>query len=231
MSIAADQTIDAEEFEFASENSAPETGGRAKSRERAHERDEAVYRLRDILFAAVLLPIVSPLLILIAVLIKLDSRGPVFFIQHRGGRGDREFPCIKFRTLRVLENGDDVRQVVSDDDRVTRVGSVLRRTSLDELPQLINVLRGEMTLVGPRPHALKHDREFEAMVPHYRRRYAVKPGLTGLAQISGLRGEISSLADLEQRVEADLRYIYSRNIWTDTYIIISTPKRMISLRS
>jgi putative colanic acid biosynthesis UDP-glucose lipid carrier transferase len=179
-------------------------------------------RAMDVSFALAALLILLPGLLLIAFLVAIETRGQVLFTQQRGGLCGRPFRIYKFRTMRVSEDGAEVRQVTQDDPRVTRLGVFLRRTSLDELPQLINVLTGDMSLVGPRPHALSHDRAFAAAVPAYVRRTTARPGVTGLAQISGCRGEIKCQEDLARRVGWDIEYINSWSIDLDFKIIFLT---------
>lgn len=164
----------------------------------------------------------APLWPLIALAIKLESPGPVFFRQRRRGRYQTVMEVLKFRTMSVMENGDVVPQAVAGDPRVTRVGRILRRTSLDELPQLINVLKGEMSLVGPRPHALAHDVEFARMLEAYPNRHQMRPGMTGLAQVTGLRGSTAAPGSIEARVEADMVYISNWSLWLDTKILFKT---------
>ena len=187
-----------------------------------------VKRAFDICVAASALLVVLPTMLIVAVLIKLDSAGPVFFRQRRSGGGGKVFDILKFRSMRVLENGDDVRQAVRSDDRVTRIGAFLRRTSMDELPQLINVLRGEMSIVGPRPHAVAHDRHFGALIANYNCRFMAKPGLTGLAQIRGQRGQIHMLSCMEARVMSDVEYIETWSLLHDLSIIIRTVPALAS---
>lgn len=158
----------------------------------------------------------------IALAIKLESRGPVIFRQRRRGRFLIDFDVFKFRTMTVTEDGPNVRQAQPGDRRVTFVGRILRRTSLDELPQLINVLRGEMSLVGPRPHALLHDEEFARLLEKYPDRHQMKPGLTGLAQINGFRGSTAKPGSIEARVAADLVYIRSWSLMLDLRILMKT---------
>ena len=179
-------------------------------------------RVIDFVFAATMLILLLPLLVLIALAVKLGSRGPVLFLQRRTGRGHRPFVVAKFRTMTVQEDGDAVRQATVDDARVTRVGRVLRRTSLDELPQLFNVLTGSMSLVGPRPHALAHDQFYGARIANYGQRFTMRPGLTGLAQVSGLRGEIHELECMERRVAADLDYIRGWSLRRDIRLLCRT---------
>ncbi len=181
-----------------------------------------VKRFEDVVVSAALLIAALPLFVIIPALIKLDSKGPVIFRQRRGGLNKHVFDMLKFRTMHVMEDGDDVAQAEKSDDRVTRVGWFLRRTSLDELPQLINVLRGEMSLVGPRPHALAHDEQFGEILTTYANRHQVRPGMTGLAQVSGLRGKISSTENVEARVDADLSYIKNWSLGLDLKILLRT---------
>ena len=154
--------------------------------------------------------------------IKLDSDGPVIFRQRRRGFNGREFAIYKFRTMTVLEDGSTVRQARRDDARVTWLGRLLRATSIDELPQLINVLRGHMSLVGPRPHAIAHDDGYTKLIANYAFRQHVKPGLTGWAQVNGFRGETAQLELMEQRVDCDLWYIKNWSFWLDLKIIART---------
>lgn len=176
----------------------------------------------DYVLAAIGLFLLSPLLIAIAVVIKLDSPGPIFFRQRRYGQNNRIFRIFKFRTMRVTEDGQHVKQAQRNDPRVTRVGWFLRRTSLDELPQLINVLTGDMSIVGPRPHALVHDHQFEQQLDRFSLRRRVRPGLTGWAQVHGFRGETKTTTDIRNRVEHDLYYIDNWSIWLDIEIMIRT---------
>lgn len=179
-------------------------------------------RLFDIVVSLTAIVVMLPFLIPVAILIKLDSRGPVFFLQRRSGLNGKLFNIYKFRSMTVAENGDRVVQAKADDKRVTRMGKILRKTSLDEVPQLINILRGEMSFVGPRPHALAHDTEFAVVIPSYTRRFQTKPGLTGLAQIRGFRGEIRCREDLEKRIEADIEYIETWSFATDVMTVLRT---------
>ena len=166
-----------------------------------------VKRTVDLVFASTALIVLLPLLFCVAAAIKLDSSGPIIFRQWRRGFNGRPFQIFKFRTMLVQEDGDVVVAAQRHDLRVTRVGNLLRRASVDELPQLFNVIQGNMSLVGPRPHALAHDNEFEKLLDNYAYRHHVKPGLTGWAQVNGYRGELRTIADIEQRVKYDLWYI------------------------
>jgi Undecaprenyl-phosphate glucose phosphotransferase len=178
-------------------------------------------RLFDIVVSTVALTVLSPLFLALACLIKLDSPGPAFFRQRRYGYNQRTFRIVKFRTMRVMEDGKLVPQATRDDQRVTRFGRGLRRWNVDELPQLVNVLRGDMSLVGPRPHALSHNLEYEQKIRLYARRHNVKPGITGWAQVHGFRGETDAIR-MRKRVEHDLYYIEHWSLWLDVKIILRT---------
>ncbi len=165
----------------------------------------------------------APVMVLIAIAIKLDSRGPVFFRQKRHGYNHNQIDVFKFRTMTVMENGDEVRQAQKNDSRVTFVGKFLRKTSLDELPQLFNVLKGEMSVVGPRPHALAHNHQYSSLISKYANRHKVKPGITGWAQVNGFRGPTENIEDMRKRAEFDLQYIDNWSIWLDLKILLVTP--------
>jgi putative colanic acid biosynthesis UDP-glucose lipid carrier transferase len=167
----------------------------------------ALKRVTDIVFTTLLLIVAAPVMLLIALAIKLDSPGRVFFKQDRYGLDGERIVIYKFRTMTVSENGPVVVQAKRNDARVTRIGRFLRRTSLDELPQLINVLQGRMSLVGPRPHAVAHNEEYRKVISGYMVRHKVTPGITGLAQVSGCRGETSTVDDMRRRVQYDLEYL------------------------
>ena len=186
-------------------------------------RSEVVQkRLFDILCASLALIALTPLMVLVAILIKLDSRGPIFFVQRRYGFNQQPFRIIKFRTMRAMDDGAVVPQARRDDPRLTRIGRWLRRWNIDEIPQLFNVLTGDMSLVGPRPHALSHDDDYERRISLYARRHNVKPGITGWAQINGYRGEIDSDEKIRKRVEHDLFYIDNWSLWLDLKILART---------
>lgn len=182
----------------------------------------AAKRILDLLIATVALIILIPAFVAIAVLVRLDSQGPILFRQRRTGLNGRVFRILKFRTMTVVEDGDAITHAVRDDPRVTRVGDFLRKSSLDEMPQLINVILGHMSLVGPRPHALAHDAHYSTLLPYYGQRFAVRPGLTGLAQVKGFRGEIRQLDCMAQRVDADVEYVKSWSIRSDIVILFQT---------
>ncbi|MGA2840548.1 MAG: undecaprenyl-phosphate glucose phosphotransferase [Steroidobacteraceae bacterium] len=179
-------------------------------------------RVTDIVLSLMILLMLLPLLALVAVMVKLSSPGPIIFKQRRYGLDGREIAVYKFRTMRVTEDGPQIRQASKTDSRVTRVGGMLRRTSLDELPQLINVLQGRMSLVGPRPHAVAHNEEYRKLIKGYMVRHKVLPGITGLAQVNGCRGETSELKDMEARVNYDLDYLRHWTPMLDFKIILLT---------
>ncbi|MDE5452784.1 undecaprenyl-phosphate glucose phosphotransferase [Bradyrhizobium sp. CSA112] len=193
--------------------------------------ERAIKRFTDLVGAGLALVILSPLLAVVALAIKLDSSGPVLFRQQRCGFNGRSFSIYKFRTMRVLEDGPSVIQARPVDSRVTRVGKWLRRTSIDELPQLINVLYGSMSLVGPRPHAISQDGQFDKVVRNYAFRRRVKPGLTGWAQIHGCRGPTPTAASIEGRVEYDLWYIDNWSVRLDLAILVQTPIEVLRGRN
>jgi Undecaprenyl-phosphate glucose phosphotransferase len=182
----------------------------------------AAKRAFDIVVSATALLLLSPLLLACAILIRLESEGPALFYQRRYGFNRETFRIVKFRSMTTMEDGRHVKQATLGDTRITRVGRILRRYNIDELPQLLNVLRGEMSLVGPRPHALAHDQLFERRIALYARRHNVKPGITGWAQVNGLRGEIDSPEKIRLRVEHDLYYIDNWSMPFDIWIMFLT---------
>jgi Undecaprenyl-phosphate glucose phosphotransferase len=182
----------------------------------------------DIVFSACALAALSPFFALAAILIKLDSPGPVFYKQNRQGFNGDVFAIWKFRSMRVTENDQQFRQAQKNDPRITRIGAFLRKTNLDELPQFINVLNGTMSVVGPRPHAILHNSQFEEKVAEYARRHHVKPGITGWAQVNGYRGETRTTEQMEARVRHDLHYMESWSLTFDIWIILMT---VFSVRS
>lgn len=187
--------------------------------------DGLIKRIEDIVLASVLLVVVAIPLVVIAIGVKLSSPGPIIFKQHRYGLRGNKIEVWKFRSMTVCENGGDVVQARKQDPRVTRFGAFLRRTSLDELPQLFNVLQGHMSLVGPRPHAVNHNEQYRRLIDRYMLRHKVKPGITGLAQVNGWRGETDSLDKMQKRVEHDLAYIHNWSLWLDVKIIFLTAFR------
>ncbi len=176
----------------------------------------------DVTVAGLGLLALAPLFLLLALMIRLDSSGPVLFCQTRKGLNGRAFRIYKFRTMRVLEDGAVVRQATRGDARVTRVGRILRATSIDELPQLLNVLLGEMSLVGPRPHALAHDEYYSREIAAYDHRFRVKPGITGWAQVNGARGETPTVDHMRRRIELDLWYVQNKCFILDCAILAKT---------
>lgn len=185
--------------------------------------ERTIKRCIDLIGAGITLLLLSPLLAMVALLVKLDSPGPILFRQQRRGFNGRIFQICKFRTMTVLEDGFSAVQAQASDRRVTKIGKWLRRSSIDELPQLLNVLDGSMSLVGPRPHAVVHDNRFDRDVRDYAFRRRVKPGLTGWAQVHGCRGPTPTAASIERRVEYDLWYIDNWSVRLDLAILLQTP--------
>jgi putative colanic acid biosynthesis UDP-glucose lipid carrier transferase len=185
------------------------TGGRVK-------------RAFDVVVSLVLLVVLLPLLALIALLVCLDSPGPAFFRQDRIGFAGRSFRIWKFRTMRCAEDGEEVVQARRADGRITRLGAFLRRASLDEIPQLINVLMGDMSLIGPRPHAVLHDNEFTAIAAHYPERRRARPGITGLAQVRGFRGPTETVESVVLRTDMDVQYVRTWSFLGDLRIMLMT---------
>ncbi|MBV8849114.1 MAG: exopolysaccharide biosynthesis polyprenyl glycosylphosphotransferase [Methylobacteriaceae bacterium] len=184
--------------------------------------DVLIKRAFDVVAAAGALVLLWPLFLLIALLIKRDSPGPVLFFQRRYGFNQEPFRIAKFRTMSTLDDDRHVKHTSENDERITRIGRWMRRYNIDELPQLLNVLRGEMTLVGPRPHALAHDQQFEQTIALYARRHNVKPGITGWAQVNGFRGGISNDEKIRMRIEHDLFYIDNWTLLLDLRILFLT---------
>lgn len=185
-------------------------------------RNQFVKRVFDLIFSILfLVTIFSWLLPLLAILIKLDSKGPIFFIQKRNGQKNRPFDCFKFRTMK-FEKDAEFKQATKSDLRITKVGKFLRKSSFDEFPQFINVFKGEMSLIGPRPHPIKLNEEFAPLISTLMSRHYAKPGITGLAQCMGYRGETQTLADMENRVRLDRYYIENWSFWLDIKIIFLT---------
>ena len=187
----------------------------------------AMKRLLDILVSGSILVVISPIMLVLAGLVKLSSPGPVFFQQKRNGFNGQEFGMLKFRNMRAGEAPKDAsgkeQQATKTDPRITRVGAFLRRSSLDELPQLINILKGDMSLVGPRPHAVSHNTYYETLIDRYSSRHKMKPGLTGWAQVNGWRGETETIDKMAKRVEYDIWYIENWSMGLDLRILIQTP--------
>jgi lipopolysaccharide/colanic/teichoic acid biosynthesis glycosyltransferase len=187
-----------------------------------HPVGGAAKRFFDVVAAGAALLLLSPFLLLVAFLIQLESPGPIFFRQHRTGFRGRRFKIIKFRTMMVVERGSCAIQAQPDDPRITRLGNLLRRTSIDELPQLINVLVGDMSLVGPRPHALAHDHAFCDAIGDYPLRFVARPGITGEAQVCGARGPTDEMEKLERRLRFDLSYVRGWSMRHDLAILART---------
>lgn len=184
--------------------------------------ERAIKRALDVTVSLSALFLLSPMLVATALAIRLESKGPVLFRQSRTGFNNRPFTILKFRSMRVQEDGPVIIQASRHDTRVTRVGQVIRKLSVDELPQLWNVLRGDMSIVGPRPHALAHDAHYEKLIGNYPYRQHVKPGLTGWAQVNGSRGETPTVESMAKRVRLDLWYVENAGFWMDIRIIART---------
>ncbi len=214
----SDVAINTRAVDQASEASEPELAVRA-----ARVAQSRIKRLIDVIGASLALIAFSPLFLATAILIKLESRGPVFFTQRRYGVGKAPFWIFKFRTMVCMESTGTFQQAVKNDSRITAVGRVLRRTSIDELPQLLNVLRGDMSLVGPRPHAIAMDNSYVLRIPNYRDRHLVRPGMTGLAQIAGYRGPTDDEALMTGRLRFDRLYIARWSPLYDVQILLKTP--------
>jgi putative colanic acid biosynthesis UDP-glucose lipid carrier transferase len=180
-------------------------------------------RMIDILGAGLALMFFSPIMLTIALAIKLSSPGPIIFRQRRYGLNGQQIVVYKFRSMKVMEDDETVKAATRNDHRVTKIGAFLRKTSLDELPQLINVLQGRMSLVGPRPHAVVHNEMYRQLIDGYMLRHKVKPGMTGLAQVNGFRGETNTLDQMQKRVHYDLEYLNNWSLWLDLQILLKTP--------
>jgi lipopolysaccharide/colanic/teichoic acid biosynthesis glycosyltransferase len=191
----------------------------------------AFKRALDLSVALALLVATAPLLLALALWIRLDSKGPALFRQTRLGLGGKPFAILKFRTMTVLEDGERVVQAAPGDARITRAGCLLRAASLDELPQLFNVIRGEMSLVGPRPHAVAHDALYSRLIPDYDGRQAVKPGVTGWAQVNGYRGGTPTVDLMQRRVAHDLWYARHASLALDLVILARTPIEILRARN
>ena len=190
---------------------------------------KAVKRIFDIVFALLMIVVLAPVWVVLAIWIAVTSPGGIFFRQKRTGYKGREFNMLKFRSMYV--NADaDTKQAEGDDPRFTAVGRFLRRSSLDELPQLWNVVTGDMSVIGPRPHMLAHTEYYAARIPDYMRRHDMRPGLTGYAQVKGYRGATPTLKDMEDRVKADLEYIDRFSLWLDLKIFTLTIWKMLTLK-
>jgi Undecaprenyl-phosphate glucose phosphotransferase len=193
--------------------------------------ERAVKRAFDITVATLGLLAIAPFLLVVSLAVLLESPGPVLFRQARGGFNGRAFHILKFRTMRVMEDGPMITQATLNDRRLTRIGRWLRRSSVDELPQLINVLRGDMSLVGPRPHALAHDAQYSSLISNYPYRHHVKPGITGWAQVNGFRGETARVSLMKQRIDLDLWYVTNWSFWLDLRILFWTVLEVLRTRN
>jgi len=186
--------------------------------------NELVKRVSDVVLASVIIVLISPFLLILAIGVKLSSPGPVIFKQRRNGLDGEEIVVYKFRSMRAQDNGPVVRQATKGDPRITPFGAFIRRTSLDELPQLVNVLQGRMSLVGPRPHAVAHNEQYRKQIKAYMARHKVKPGITGWAQVNGLRGETDTVDKMAARIEYDIEYLRNWSLGFDLLIIARTVK-------
>lgn len=206
---------------------------KAPANENAHTIawETVAKRTLDLVVAICALVLLAPVLAVLAAIVWLDDGGSVFFRQTRLGLGGKPFNILKFRTMSVQENGDTIVQAKENDRRITRAGKWLRATSLDELPQLLNVIAGDMSVVGPRPHARAHDQHYEALIQNYALRQTVKPGMTGWAQVNGLRGETPTVADMKARVDHDLYYVRNASLGLDLAILARTPSIVFSARN
>ena len=193
--------------------------------------DLCAKRVMDVAISLIAILFCLPIFALVTLAVALDSRGPILFRQRRAGESGKLFGIYKFRSMHVLEDGTHLVQAVKGDPRITRVGRFLRASSLDELPQLFNVLSGEMSLVGPRPHALAHDEFYSAQIANYRVRHLVKPGITGWAQVHGARGATSEISDMQRRIDLDAWYVAHENVWLDLLILARTPLEVLRHRN
>jgi putative colanic acid biosynthesis UDP-glucose lipid carrier transferase len=187
-----------------------------------HGLNSLLKRMEDVILSSIILLAAAPIMLVIAIIVKFTSKGPILFRQWRYGLNGNPIEIYKFRTMRVCEDGYEFKQAVKNDPRVTPIGSFLRKTSLDELPQLINVFQGRMSLVGPRPHPVAMNEAYRKLVPGYMLRHKIRPGLTGLAQISGWRGETDTLEKMKKRIEYDLKYLRNWSFFLDLKIIFKT---------
>ena len=190
-------------------------------------KNRCVKRIFDIVFSGLVLLLIFPwIFIVVAIVIKIQSPGPIFFKQERTGLDGKIFKCIKFRSMKVNNDADTV-QATKDDPRKFPFGNLMRKTNIDELPQFINVFLGDMSVVGPRPHMLKHTEEYSKLINRFMVRHLAKPGITGLAQVTGFRGETRYIDQMEGRVKKDIEYIENWTFWLDIKIIIQTVTNML----
>ncbi|QLG89873.1 undecaprenyl-phosphate glucose phosphotransferase [Chitinibacter bivalviorum] len=190
-----------------------------------------VKRITDIILSLFILSLIWPILLAVAIAVKITSKGPVFFKQRRYGEDGQSVLVYKFRSMKVMEDGDKVTQATRNDSRLTPIGGFIRKTSLDELPQFINVLEGKMSIVGPRPHANAHNEQYRQLIRGYMIRHKVRPGITGWAQVNGYRGETDTLEKMQRRVEYDLDYLRNWSVWLDVKIIWQTATMMFRDRN
>jgi putative colanic acid biosynthesis UDP-glucose lipid carrier transferase len=190
--------------------------------------NSTIKRASDIVLSSIILLLLAPLMAVIAIAVKMSSPGPAIFRQRRYGLYGEEIIVYKFRSMCVMENGPSVVQAQKNDGRLTNIGGFLRRTSLDELPQFINVLQGRMSIVGPRPHAVAHNEQYRKLIKGYMLRHKVKPGITGWAQVNGLRGETATLDKMEARIQYDLDYLRNWSLWLDLWIVLKTVKVVLT---
>jgi putative colanic acid biosynthesis UDP-glucose lipid carrier transferase len=190
--------------------------------------NSTIKRTSDIVLSSLILLLLAPLMLVTAIAVKVSSPGPVIFRQRRYGLFGEEIIVYKFRSMTVMENGNTVTQAQRNDGRVTKIGGFLRRTSLDELPQFVNVLQGRMSIVGPRPHAVAHNEQYRKVIKGYMLRHKVKPGITGWAQVNGLRGETATIDKMEARVQYDLDYLRNWSLWLDLWIVLRTVKVVLT---
>lgn len=176
----------------------------------------------DIFISSLILILISPLLLIISIAIKIDSKGPVIYKQRRHGLNNKEITIYKFRSMKWIENENKIKQATHEDVRVTKLGRILRNSSLDELPQFINVLQGRMSIVGPRPHAITHNNHYKKYIDCYMERHQIKPGITGWAQINGYRGETEKIDTMQSRINFDMYYINNWSLKFDILIILKT---------
>jgi putative colanic acid biosynthesis UDP-glucose lipid carrier transferase len=189
--------------------------------------NELVKRVSDIVLSSLILILISPIFLAVAIGVKRSSPGPVIFKQRRNGLDGEEIIVYKFRSMRAQDNGSVIKQATKEDPRITKFGAFIRRTSLDELPQFINVLQGRMSIVGPRPHAVAHNEEYRKLIKAYMVRHKVKPGITGWAQVNGLRGETDTIDKMKARVEYDLEYLRNWSLGLDLQIIVRTARLVV----
>ena len=184
--------------------------------------NDVLKRIEDVVVSSIILAFLAIPMLCIAAAVRLTSKGPAIFKQKRYGLDGKEITVYKFRSMSTQDNGPEVKQATKNDPRVTKLGAFLRKTSLDELPQFINVLQGRMSIVGPRPHAVAHNEQYRKLITGYMLRHKIRPGITGWAQVNGLRGETETVNKMAKRVEYDLDYMHRWSVWFDLKIILKT---------